>query len=154
MPATLAEKSRDTFPRGAVLLLGVLLLAAIAAAALGRALGPATYPPEGQAVATRALAFADEADGAVTVREAGQADAIARIEPGTGAFIRATLRGLVRARRLDGHGAEAAFLLTAWSDGRLTLQDQATGRTIDIIAFGPTQAEAFARLLTAGRTMP
>jgi putative photosynthetic complex assembly protein len=153
MPATLAPSAPRSpapkFPRGVLLFGAVLLAGAIAAAAIGRAVGPATYPPEGTALAARALAFADEADGAVSVREAGREAPIARIEPGTGAFIRATLRGLVRARRLDGHGADPAFLLTAWSDGRLTLQDQATGRMIDINAFGPTQVEAFARLLTA-----
>jgi hypothetical protein len=32
-------------------------------------------------------------------------------------------------------------------DGRLTIEDRFTGRVIVISSFGPTQVEAFARLL-------
>jgi hypothetical protein len=37
----------------------------------------------------------------------------------------------------------------AHPDGRLTLQDPATGRNLDLLAFGPTNAALFARLLAA-----
>jgi hypothetical protein len=39
--------------------------------------------------------------------------------------------------------------LSAWTDGALSLEDRATGRTLDLRAFGQTQVEAFARLLPA-----
>ncbi len=39
------------------------------------------------------------------------------------------------------------FRLSAWSDGRLTLEDPATGRAVDLEAFGPTNEATFVRLL-------
>jgi putative photosynthetic complex assembly protein len=76
------------------------------------------------------------------------ADAVAAVlAPGEDGFIRATLRGLARERRRGDLGAEAPFRLASWPDGGLSLEDTATGRTLDLRAFGPTQAEAFARLL-------
>ena len=41
-------------------------------------------------------------------------------------------------------------MLTRWADGRLSLEDRTTGRVIALDAFGPTNGEAFAQLLTAG----
>ena len=68
--------------------------------------------------------------------------------PGSNGFLRATLRGLARERKRHEGGPEIPFRLTAWSNGRLTLADPATGRTVDLAAFGPTNAEVFGRLLT------
>jgi putative photosynthetic complex assembly protein len=42
-------------------------------------------------------------------------------------------------------------MLTRWADGRISLEDPETGRVIELDAFGPTNGEAFAQLLTAGR---
>jgi putative photosynthetic complex assembly protein len=64
--------------------------------------------------------------------------------------MRGTLRGLARDRRMRDLGPEAPFRLVSWTDGRLTLDDTATGRRLDLLAFGQTQAEAFARLLPTG----
>jgi putative photosynthetic complex assembly protein len=66
-----------------------------------------------------------------------------------GAFVRGTVRALTRERRQEGEGREAPFRLSAWPNGQLTLDDSATGRRIDLTAFGHTQAETFARLLGA-----
>jgi hypothetical protein len=39
------------------------------------------------------------------------------------------------------------FRIALETDGRLLLSDPATGRTVDLRAFGPTNLEVFARLL-------
>jgi putative photosynthetic complex assembly protein len=57
------------------------------------------------------------------------------------------MRGLARERRMHGIEASPPFLLTHWSDGRLTLRDTATDRLIDLGAFGHTNLGAFAALL-------
>ena len=55
---------------------------------------------------------------------------------------------MTRERRIRGVSAStAAFELAVGADGRLTLRDPATGLTLDLLAFGPTNAGAFARLL-------
>ena len=59
------------------------------------------------------------------------------------------MRGLARERRMHGIGSEAPFTLTQWRDGELTLTDSATGRSIELNAFGTTNRAAFAALLRA-----
>ena len=63
--------------------------------------------------------------------------------------MRGVLRGLARDRRADGIGRSPPFRLTRWADGRLSLDDPATGRHVDLEVFGPTNAGAFAEILTA-----
>lgn len=116
-------------------------------------------------IASRDLRFEDRADGAVTVHEAAGAGTagsngddrlVAVLDPGTNGFIRGTLRGLARERRQrrEDIGRQAVpFRLARWADGRLTLEDRATGRVLDLNAFGHTNADAFARLLTATTPM-
>ena len=66
---------------------------------------------------------------------------------GEGGFLRGALRVMARERRMRGLGGEAPFELVGRADGRLTLLDPATGQRIDLEAFGPTNAGAFAALL-------
>ncbi|WP_203071691.1 photosynthetic complex assembly protein PuhC [Falsiroseomonas ponticola] len=131
---------------------GPLLAAALLIAAT---LALTTAPPpgggvqyQGEVSAQRELLFADRADGGVTVTDARTGQAIGELAPGEDGFIRGALRGLVRERRIGGLGPEAPFRLTGWSDGRLTLEDPATGTRLDLAAYGATNAEAFARFLS------
>ncbi|MEO3471049.1 photosynthetic complex assembly protein PuhC [Roseomonas sp. CAU 1739] len=144
----MASQARDRgFPSAP--LFGV---AALLAVTIGIALiGGARTPEAASALRQRQLVFEDRADGAVTVRDATDETAFAVLDPGTNGFIRAALRGMARERLREAHGPEIPFRLVAWDDGRLTLDDPATGRRIDIKAFGHTQAEAFIRLLTEER---
>ena len=75
------------------------------------------------------------------------------LAPGSNGFIRGVLRGLVRERKRRGIGAETPFRLSYLTDGRLLLADPATGRVIDLGAFGPTNTAAFARLLERPLTL-
>jgi len=90
------------------------------------------------------LVFADRADGAVVVSGGGTETVL---DPGTNGFVRGVLRGLARDRRARGIGADEPFRLMRRADGRLALEDPATGRVLDLSAFGPTNTEAFARLM-------
>jgi putative photosynthetic complex assembly protein len=140
---------RDVFAKGPVLGAGlaILLLVGLTVAPM-----PATFGPEGGAVSRTARDFraADRADGAVVLTDAGTGQTVLVAAPGEDGFLRGALRGLARDRRMRGIGPEAPFRLVAWSDGRMTLDDTATGRRLDLLAFGQTQAEAFARLLPIG----
>jgi putative photosynthetic complex assembly protein len=102
--------------------------------------------PEAPAAEAVAISFEDRADGAVVVRTEDGAER-AVLAPGTNGFIRGVLRGLARERRMNGKGADTPFHLVLRVDGRLALADPATGRTLDLGAFGHTNADAFARLL-------
>lgn len=137
------------FPRlplfGAAALIAVTLAAIVA----GRIAGPGPAVDPGQPVAARELRFVDRADGGVAVHDARDGRVVATLEPGQDGFIRATMRGLARERRAGQAGQDAPFRLATWPDGRLSLSDLATGRSIDINAFGVTQVQAFSRLLNA-----
>jgi len=148
----MSDPFRDApFPRiplvGAALLVGVAL--AIVAAVRITGIG-VTRVPDAPAVTERELRFEDRQDGGIAVidaRENRQVDAVA---PGTNGFLRSTLRGLARERKRQGVGAEQPFHLIGRADGRLTLVDPATGRRVDLEAFGPTNALVFAQLLATG----
>jgi len=105
---------------------------------------------QGQApLRERAVRFDDMPDGAIVIRDHANHQQIGRFEVAEGGFVRGTIRALTRERRQEGEGREAPFRIAAWPNGQLTLDDAATGRRIDLTAFGRTNAEVFARLLNA-----
>jgi putative photosynthetic complex assembly protein len=110
--------------------------------------------PDTDAVATRDLRFEDRATGAIAIYAEPQGTLIAEVPPGAGGFLRGTLRALVRERRQHGIGDAAPFRLMRAADGRLTLQDTATGRRIYLGAFGPANEGVFASLLTSEGKKP
>ena len=136
-----------SFPRfpltGAALLIGFVVLAAIA----GRAAGGGVEPPAAKATAERSLRFADRDDGAVivTLADTGR---VLDVMTGQNGFLRGTLRGFARTRRADGIGPAAPFRLTGYADGRLVLLDPSTGRDVELEAFGSANEAVFVRLLT------
>jgi putative photosynthetic complex assembly protein len=131
---------------GAAALIGFSIVSA-GAARVG-VIGP-EQKPAAEAAAIRDLRFKDRADGAVTVHEASDDRLVAVLPPGGDGFIRGAMRGLARERRQKEVGPEPPFRLTRWDNGRLSLEDTGTGRRIDLEAFGPTNAQAFGRLLAA-----
>jgi len=138
----------DTMPRGPLLLIGALLLAALAGVAGVRLSGTEIREPDAAAVAQRSLRFEDRRDGSVAVIDARNGLQIESIH-GEAGFLRGALRAMARERRKQGLGAGRAFELIARADGRVTLSDPATGERVDLESFGPTNAGVFARLLDA-----
>jgi putative photosynthetic complex assembly protein len=133
--------------RPALLAVAALLAVSLLAVALGR--NQQKEPAEQPARPIQTLAFRaeDQPDGAIDLRAAGDGRLVARIEPGQDGFIRGTLRGLAQARQREGLGREPPFTLTRFDNGTLSLEDGATGRQVALLAFGPSNAKAFARLL-------
>ena len=122
---------------------GLLLLAmGIVVTAPGPNEGP--LAPTAPVVAERTLTFVDRADHAVAVIENGQTVAVFEGEQG---FIRGILRGMYRTRRGRDIPRDAPFHLAAYADGRLLLDDPATGIRLDMAAYGPTNEEVFAGLM-------
>lgn len=140
----------NTVPRGALVGAGCLVAFTIVAALAGRVagIGQAITPP-GQIAETKELRFEDRQDGAVLVRSAEDGRVVDVILPNTNFFVRSTVRGLVRTRRLEHIGPERPFRLSRLVDGRVTLEDPATRRRIDLNAFGRPNAGAFAAILDA-----
>lgn len=104
--------------------------------------------PASLASRTADLVMQDRDDGSIAVLRAGDGRLVDVVPPASNGFLRVMLAGLVRERRREGMGAPTApFHLTRWSDGRLTVDDAATGKLIELDAFGPDNAGVFARLL-------
>jgi putative photosynthetic complex assembly protein len=144
-------------PRGPLLGALAVVVVAVTAAVAGRLFGVgATHegvagsPGAGAvAVERRVLRFADAPDGGVLVYDAPTNALAVRLAPGGDGFLRGTLRAMTRQRMLARVGAEPPFVLTRWSDGRLTFDDSATATHVSVTSFGPTQVASFEQLLAA-----
>jgi putative photosynthetic complex assembly protein len=151
--STLARER--SFPRGPLLAAAGLIGLSLLAASVARLGGlPGTALPDAAPAQSRELRFEDRDDGAVVVRDGRDDGTVAVLAPGTNGFIRAVMRGLVRDRKRRDDGPEIPFRLSRWDDGRLLLEDPATGARVELESFSVTNAGAFAGLLTGGRELP
>lgn len=146
----------ETLPRGALVTAGALVLFSLGITAFVRIdhIPPSASPVALRAaehvapIQSRSLRFVDRADGAVVITDVSTGGVAGMVEPGTkSGFIRGVMRGLARDRYKRGIGDGPPFTLTAWKDGELSLQDTATGRMLELGAFGGTNRAAFAALL-------
>jgi putative photosynthetic complex assembly protein len=103
-----------------------------------------------QAVAVTELRFEDRPDGSIAVLAGANGRQVQTVDPGTNGFLRGTLRALARERRQNEATAAEPFRLVRRADGSLTLDDPATGRSVNLNAFGPANSGVFAALLTSG----
>ena len=132
------------FLRAAVAVAVLTLALAFSASRFGIGKSADVY---GTAVAQRALRFDDARDGGIIVRDAASGSVALTLPPGTNGFIRGALRALAGKRRQSALPATAPFLLTAWDDGRVTIEDPLTATRIAVSSFGPTQVRSFVALL-------
>jgi putative photosynthetic complex assembly protein len=141
------------FPRGALFGAIALVCFAIAAASAARLGGiGVTRVADADAIATRELRFVDRTDGGVDVVAAESNRTIDILPPGQDGFVRIVLRGLARERIRQDQERHIPFRLTRWADGRLSVEDPATGRRVDLGAFGAVNAASFAKLMTVEET--
>lgn len=149
------EEDEITVHRVPLIMMGSLVAASLALTSLvtlgffeRQAIPSETRADAGvEASATRSLQFYDEADGTVRVEDAASGVVIERFGPGTGGFVRTSLRGLVYQRRINGLGRTQAFELTEWDNGMLTLLDPATGESVELHSFGAGNRQTFANFL-------
>ena len=103
-------------------------------------------------LATYALRFEDRADGSVAVYRGSSETLVDVLSPGTNGFVRGVMRGMARDRRARNIGPEIPFELNALEGGGVSLNDPATGRSINLTAFGPDNLGAFVSILNAAVT--
>jgi len=145
---TMTQNQSRRFPLGALIGAGSLIVFALCAVCFARVSGVgATRAPEAQPLQSRELRFIDRDDGAVVVDDARSNRTVVVLMPGTNGFVRGVMRSFARERRRENDGAEPPFLLTRWSDGRLTIEDSATHERVELISFGPTNLAAFAQFM-------
>lgn len=127
------------------------IIAVVAMVGLARVSGfDPTQSAEVTVVQSRDILFTDTANGGVGVIDGKTGNQLRELAPGTNGFLRATLRGLAQNRMNRGFGQDVPFRVVRTSSGMIQLIDLATGRTIALDAFGQTNAQVFARLLSTG----
>ena len=143
-------------PRGALIMAGTMIsVALLSATAVRTGLIPVQSSPvlmrsaeHLKPVQVRDLVFADQPDGGVRITDVSNGHPVEIIAPlSHSGFIRGVMRGLARERRGHGIGSAPPFRLALWPDGELSLTDSATGRSIELNAFGGTNRASFAALL-------
>ena len=140
----------EPFPRGALLATAAMLgltLAGTAAVRIVRISAPIAPISAPAAVTVVELHFADAPDGSIKVSDAHSGAEVASVAPGTGGFVRGVMRGMARDRLARHIGEAPPFRLSRDGAGQLWLQDTATGRLIDLEAFGSGNRAAFAAFL-------
>ena len=159
----IVHNHEDMLPKGALITACSLVLFSLAVTTIVRVgnIAPSASPEALRAahhiapVASRSLRFTDRADGAVVITDVTDGRVAGMVEPGTkSGFIRGVMRGLARDRHMRGIGDQPPFTLTLWKDGELSLVDTATGRDLEVSAFGGTNRADFARLLPQGEAAP
>jgi putative photosynthetic complex assembly protein len=135
---------------GAMVVMSLLMTTAVTLGFADRAAVPDIEREKANVsqVAARSLRFLDGEDGSVEISDAQSGKMVAVIETETksGGFIRGVMRGLARERRMHGIGSEPPFALALWGDGSMSLTDSATGRKVELGAFGPDNREVFLKL--------
>lgn len=138
------------FPTGILYAAGGLILASMVLTLVARVTGVGTVQvPESSAVQTEEVRFEDLGARGIKVIDSQTGTLLAHTAPGEDGFVRGVLRGMNRTRKLEGIGPEAPFQMVRWSDGRLSLFDTATQRSVELQGFGATNLAAFAKLFAA-----
>lgn len=137
---------REMIPR--VLLRAMLALAlaslAITTAAVVTGREPVGQPKAAEVVDTRTIALVGGGAKAVTVLD-GEGAVLADMEHG--GFITVVQNGLARERLKNGLPATLPVEVVRYANGRLELQDPATGWSVELGNFGAENTAAFERLL-------
>lgn len=128
--------------------LGMMLLALGVSAYARKDVAAATEAPA-SVVASAELRFEDRPNGAIGVLDGTTGREVAVVPPASNGFVRGVLRGMFRTRKLESLDRASPFRLTHYRDGRLGLEDLASGRIVDLSSFGPDNHAAFAKLLAA-----
>jgi len=142
----LVPRGRDTFPRWVLMCAGGVIAFSLVSVGMVRLTGNGPDQRPAAATQERQLRFEDRPDGSIAITDARSGEPVTSVQ-GEQGFVRGALRALARERKARGLGAEQPFQLLVRRDGGLTLYDPATSQRVDLEAFGPTNADNFARLL-------
>jgi putative photosynthetic complex assembly protein len=138
-------------PKAGVLAAAALVLFALASVTTVRLTGVGEVRMTLPAVMeSRDLRFEDGRNGEVLVYDADDHQLVDTLAPGSNGFVRVVLRGLARERKLGDIGSQPPFRLTRFVNGQIMLTDTATGKRVDLDAFGSANTKDFARLMKRG----
>jgi putative photosynthetic complex assembly protein len=140
------------FPKAALYGAAALIVFTFALAAFSRLTGSKMdWVPDADSAVTRDVRFGTAADGAIVISDAKTGQVLGSYAHETNAFVRSVAHGLEIERGLV-HGAkDQPYRITRWSDGRVTVDDPVSGRSVELGAFGQSQVQTFSKLLPASK---
>jgi putative photosynthetic complex assembly protein len=147
--------SYHPFPRLPLIGAGLLIASTLVLVASAKLSSVGVYrAPRPQPEIMRDLRFEDLPNGSIAVFDASTDEEAVVLAQGANGFIRGVLRSFARERRVNQDAVTTAtsgppFRISMSADYELSIQDMATGRIVELNAFGETNAGAFAQLLTA-----
>lgn len=148
MSAQLEALRREQVSKRAILAAGCLVLFALASVTAARLTGYKwEWRPEGTIVATRSISFEQAANGVVSVRDAKSGAVLGSYPFNENAFMRTVMLSFRHERARTGGEQLLPYTIEQWNDGRVTVSDPVSGRSIEMAAFGRHQVETFAALL-------
>ncbi|MDX2288141.1 MAG: photosynthetic complex assembly protein PuhC [Hyphomicrobiaceae bacterium] len=144
-----SRRKPEPFPKsalyGAATLIAFTFILVIGARIAGYKMD---WVPEAVAVADRQIAFTTTAEGNVEVRDFGTGKILGFYDRDENAFVRTVMLGLMHDRSLTRPDDKTTpFRITRWHDGRVSVSDPVSGRSIELAAFGRNQVETFEKLL-------
>lgn len=145
------EEEQIVVPKTAIRAAFALIVLTILLAGFGKMTGIGNVRGD-RAVAAQSVSvrFEDRADGAIKVVSPANGDILDVVEAGNDGFVRTVLRGMAYERRRRAIDSGPAFTINRWADGHLTLDDPATGRSVDLAPFGTINMRRFVSLLDKG----
>ncbi len=97
--------------------------------------------------ASLTLRFIEQPDGGLSVVDMANGRQMDHLVAGENGFLRTMIRVIRRDIEQTASTSSMPVRIESWQDNRVTLTDSATERSIDLRAFGPTNAEVFIRWL-------
>ena len=138
-------------PRGVLLGALALVLTTVGLIVAGRASGVGLVRGPSEAPAdVLQVRFTDRSDGAVEATDTETGRVLKVFPAGDKGFVRGVLRAMARQRKLASVGPTRPVVLSRWADGRVALEDPATGFFVDFKAFGSSNSAEFAALFREG----
>ena len=135
-------------PRGALIGAMALIVFSLVVAGVGRVTGTGTvHAHYASLLDTASFRFEDRADGGIAVIAPESGALLGVVPAGTDGFVRTVLRSFAFDRQRHGVGTGPAFVIARWSSGQATIDDPATGRRVDLAAFGAANRQAFEHVL-------
>lgn len=126
---------------------GVALLAVLLVTGATFAKKEPSAAPVEDAVAERSLYFVDTREGSVLVYDAKSREKLQSFDRGQGAFVRISIRSLMRQRVLKGVDVKQPFKLVEMPSGNIFIVDPKGGDKIRVNAFGTLAIESFSQFL-------
>lgn len=142
----------DTLTRPYLVAVGTAIMASLLLVAVTVWTRAPAAPVAETPRASLTLRFIEQADGGLSVIDQATGREIDRIAEGQQGFLTTMLRVIRRDIARTDAVISMPFRIEAWQDNRVTLTDSATERRIDLLAFGPTNAEIFVRWLGGRNT--